>query len=318
MDTLATSLLATAAKCGIWRHLDSRRRDWAYKQNGSLVDIKGAYTELIISSVQLTSCTVPNQQQVRHASAAHSSWHPHWLWGKHRNSHGATPARVGLRPGKPCLPFGVRGKWGIWTSCVTLSFSFLSEWAPQKYEQVRDDSFRVSYLTVPGLAQHICRDVQSSVGWESPTTPDTTEHSESYLCYWTAAFTAADLFLRWHIFSFALFLQFKNTNLNFGKFSVKSKTDCCCKKQDARLVSLGTFQIFIFCLLKSTSVVRYSFIFLSAARNTRRPRVESRGKINAQISFNHTYTMIGWICFYLTACIPNSIYRLMHIYFYIG
>lgn len=28
---------------------DSRRRDWAYKQNGSLVDIKGAYTEPIIS-----------------------------------------------------------------------------------------------------------------------------------------------------------------------------------------------------------------------------------------------------------------------------
>lgn len=39
--------------------------DWAYKQNGSLVDVKGALTELTMSSMQLTSCTVPSQQQVR-------------------------------------------------------------------------------------------------------------------------------------------------------------------------------------------------------------------------------------------------------------
>lgn len=121
----------------------------------------------------------------------------------------------------------------------------------------------------------------------------TPQNTQDQVPHCTAAFTAGELFSRWHIFSFALFLQFKNINLNFSIFSVKSRTDHCHEKEDVRLISLGTFQIFIFCLLKSISVVRYGLIVLAAARNTRGPRVQSRGKINAQISFYHTYTIVG-------------------------
>lgn len=168
--------------------------------------------------------------------------------------------------------------------------------------------------------------------WEAPRPLPTTGWSGPSACYWTVASTAGDLFSRWHIFSIHFVSSVQKHRLEFWQralltVSVKSTRLAVTnrevklegKKEEARLVSLGTFQIFIFCLLKTTSVVRYSLILLAAARNTKWPRVQSRKKKNQCTDFILSHIDNDW----LNLLPPNSlqpkdsIYRLTHIYFQI-